>query len=39
MSEEKLKFPTELVDLPSKGKIYPKDHPLATGKVEMKKIF
>ena len=36
MSEEKFKFPTELVDLPSKGKIYPKDHPLASGKVEMK---
>ena len=36
MSEEKFKFPTELVDLPSKGKIYPKDHPLSSGKVEMK---
>jgi hypothetical protein len=30
------KFPTELVDLPSKGLIYPKDNPLSSGKVEMK---
>jgi hypothetical protein len=34
MSE--LKFPTEMVELPSKGLIYPKDHPLRSGKVEMK---
>jgi hypothetical protein len=30
------KFPTEIIDLPSKGLIYPKDNPLATGKIEMK---
>jgi hypothetical protein len=30
------KFPTEIVDLPSKGLIYPKDNPLSSGKVEMK---
>ena len=30
------KFPTEIVDLPSKGLIYPEDNPLASGKVEMK---
>ena len=30
------KFPTEDVDLPSKGLIYPKDNPLSSGKVEMK---
>lgn len=30
------KFPTEVIDLPSKGLIYPKDNPLASGKVEMK---
>jgi|7_EtaG_2_1085326.scaffolds.fasta_scaffold07447_4 hypothetical protein len=30
------KFPTEIIDLPSKGKLYPKDHPLASGQVEMK---
>ena len=34
MSE--LKFPTEMVDLPSKGLFYPESHPLASGKVEMK---
>jgi hypothetical protein len=30
------KFPTEIVELPSKGFFYPKDHPLKEGKVEMK---
>lgn len=30
------KFPTEEVELPSKGLIYPKDSPLSGGKVEMK---
>jgi len=30
------KFPTEIVDLPSGGKAYPKDSPLATGKLEIK---
>jgi hypothetical protein len=34
MSE--LKFPTEMVDLPSKGLFYPENHPLASGKIEMK---
>jgi len=29
-------LPTEIIDLPSQGKLYPKDHPLAEGKVEMK---
>ena len=33
---EDIKFPTEMVELPSKGLIYPKDHPLRSGKVEMK---
>tara|TARA_R100000541_G_scaffold46712_3_gene53862 strand:- start:975 stop:1703 length:729 start_codon:yes stop_codon:yes gene_type:complete len=36
MSKSKLDFPTEIVELPSKGLIYPKDHPLRSGKVEMK---
>ena len=36
MSEEKLKFPTEVVELPSNGIVYPKDNPLSSGKVEMK---
>ena len=29
-------FPTEIVPLPSKGLVYPKEHPLSSGKVEMK---
>jgi len=36
VTEKKFKFPTETVDLPSKGLIYPKDNPLSSGKVEMK---
>ena len=34
MSEHK--FPTEVIDLPSGGKVYPKDSPLAKGKLELK---
>tara|TARA_Y100000592_G_scaffold63014_1_gene98291 strand:+ start:40 stop:768 length:729 start_codon:yes stop_codon:yes gene_type:complete len=30
------KFPTEEVELPSKGLFYPKEHPLSSGKVEIK---
>jgi hypothetical protein len=30
------KFPTEVVELPSKGLVYPTDHILRSGKVEMK---
>ena len=30
------KFPTEIVDLPSEGKMYGKDSPLASGKIEIK---
>ena len=33
MSEHK--FPTEVIDLPSGGKVYPKDSPLAEGKLEL----
>lgn len=33
---EKTKFPTEIVDLPSKGYFYPPDNPLSSGKVEIK---
>jgi rubredoxin len=29
-------FPTEVIDLPSKGKVYPEDNLLASGKIEMK---
>ncbi len=34
MSE--FKFPTETIELPSRGLVYPKDNPLSEGKVEMK---
>ena len=34
MSEHK--FPTEIIDLPSKGLLYPKDSSLADGKIEIK---
>lgn len=34
MSE--FKFPTEVIELPSKGLLYPKENPLSSGKVEMK---
>ena len=34
MSE--LKFPTEMVELPSKGLVYPEDNPLSSGQIEMK---
>jgi hypothetical protein len=32
----KPKFPTEIVELPSKGLLYPKDNPLSSGQIEMK---
>jgi hypothetical protein len=34
MSE--FKFPTEIIELPSKGIVYPENNPLSSGKVEMK---
>ena len=34
MSE--MKFPTEVIELPSKGLLYPKTSPLSSGKVEIK---
>ena len=34
--EPKFNLPTESVDLPSKGLLYPKDSPLSSGKIEMK---
>ena len=34
--EHKFNLPTEMVELPSKGKLYPKDSPLASGKIEIK---
>jgi len=30
------KFPSEVIDLPSEGKLYPEGHPLKEGKVEVK---
>ena len=36
MAEEKRQFPTEVVNLPSKGKLYPKDSPLSGGTIELK---
>jgi len=35
MSEEQ-KFPSEVIDLPSGGKLYPKDSPISSGKLEIK---
>ena len=34
--ENKFNLPTEVVELPSKGRLYTPDSPLATGKIEMK---
>ena len=34
--EQKFSIPTEMVMLPSKGLLYPKDSPLSAGKIEMK---
>ncbi len=36
MQENSFNFPTEEVELPSKGLLYPKENPLSSGKVEMK---
>jgi len=35
-SQKQSKFPSEIIDLPSKGKLYPKDSPLKDGKIEIK---
>ena len=38
MAEEKqeFQFPTETIDLPSEGKLYPKDSPISSGKIDIK---
>ena len=36
MPDQKFTVPTEVIDLPSKGLIYPKENPLSSGQVEMK---
>jgi len=33
---EQQKFPSEVIDLPSEGKLYPKEHPCSDGKIEIK---
>ena len=33
---DKFNLPTEVIELPSKGLLYPEGHPLAEGKVEIK---
>ena len=34
--KQEFKFPTEIVDLPSKGKMYPEGSPLRSGQIEIK---
>ena len=34
--DKNFKFPTETIELPSKGLLYPKESPLSSGKIEMK---
>jgi hypothetical protein len=36
MTDKKFSVPTEIVDLPSKGKLYSKENPLSSGTIEMK---
>jgi hypothetical protein len=36
MNEKQYDFPTEVLDLPSEGKIYPKDNPLSSGRITIK---
>jgi hypothetical protein len=36
MEENQFNFPTEEIELPSKGLLYPEDNPLSSGKIEMK---
>ena len=36
MAEQQFKFPTETIELPSEGKLYSKDSPLSSGKIEIK---
>ena len=36
MEENKFSLPTEVIELPSKGLLYPESNPLSSGKLEMK---
>ena len=34
MAENQYDFPTEVLDLPSKGLLYPKENPLSSGRID-----
>lgn len=36
MSEKQYDFPTQVLDLPSEGKVYPKENPLSSGQITIK---
>ena len=36
MTDKVYDFPTEVLDLPSQGKVYPLDHPLSSGQIRIK---
>jgi hypothetical protein len=36
MAEQNYDFPTEVIDLPSQGLVYPEGHPLANGRITLK---
>ena len=36
MAETQYNFPTEVLDLPSGGKVYPKENPLSSGRITIK---
>ena len=36
MAENQYDFPTEVLDLPSKGLLYPKENPLSSGQIDIK---
>jgi hypothetical protein len=36
MNAKEYDFPTEVLELPSQGKVYPKEHPLASGRITIK---
>ena len=36
MAETQYDFPTEVLDLPSEGKLYPKENPLSSGRITIK---
>ena len=35
---DKYEFPTEVIELPSRGLLYPKEHPLSNGQIEIKQM-